>query len=180
VAIEFALAAPPFFIVLFFIVALSLHLFEQELLDLGLHVAVRQVQTGNAQNVVNGTAFINSYLCPATGGMLSCPNLYVQVQKATFLTGQDYYNLTSGTGLTSGGNLDLANFSSALFCNSGPSQFILVTAIYTGPTILGSLLPGVLSVSYGGSPVDAIMARVGAVTEDYTVQAAQGTVAASC
>jgi Flp pilus assembly protein TadG len=179
IALEFALAAIPFLLTVFFTFALSLHLFKQETLDSALNIAVRQVQTGNAQNLANGNVFVNNYLCPAlSGGMISCSNLYVKVQSLTFSSGQDYYNVTTGGLPVSNGTLDLTGYGSSNFCNSAPSQTILVTAIYIGPSILGNLLPGIFSVTYNGAQVDALMSQVAAVTENFPPTSGSG--APSC
>ena len=146
-AIEFALVAVPFLATILFIFALCLHFYYQELLDMGLHVALRKIQTGNAQNIADGNAFIASYLCPAMGNLVTCSNLYVRVQKANMGAGQDYYNITTGILPMAGGALDLGAYSSAKFCNAGSSQFVLVTAIYVAPTVIGWLVPNVFSVS---------------------------------
>jgi len=180
VAVEFAFAAGPFLVTTFFTIALSLHLFEQEALDAALHLAVRQVQTGNAQNLTNGSAFVTNYVCPNVSAVLNCSNISVNIQQLNFSSGQDYYNYT-GTGLpVTGGTLNLSNYASSTFCNSAPNQFILVSAVYTSASILGSLLPHVFSVTYNGKQVDALLSQVAAVTENYPVQAGSGSPAPSC
>jgi hypothetical protein len=78
------------------------------------------------------------------------------------------------------GQLNLSSFASAQFCNAAPSETLLVTAIYVGPTIIGNMLPNVLSVSYNGSLVHAVMSQVGTVAENFTVTTATGQAAASC
>ena len=174
--LEFAFAAGPFLVATFFTIALSLHLFKQEALDTALHIAVRQIQTGNAQNVTNGSAFITNYLCPNLIGVLACGSVSVNIQKITFSSGQDYYNFTTGGGIPLRQRVRsiMTSYASSKFCNSSPSQFILVTAIYTTPSILGSLLPNVFSVSYNGGQVDALMSQVGSVTENSSVQPPSG------
>ena len=89
-ALEFALVVLPFLIIVLFIFALGSHLFYQELLDTGLFNAVRQIQTGNAQNIANGNAFITGYLCPAMGNLVNCGGLSVSVTKVAFSSGQDF------------------------------------------------------------------------------------------
>jgi Flp pilus assembly protein TadG len=172
-ALEFALVAIPFFTMLLFLFAIGFNLFWQEALSNGLHAAVRQLQTGQAQNLADGNAFVNSYLCPDSGGLLNCGGLSVNVQKIQFASGQDYKNYVNTSLATGGGTLDLTAFAPANYCNAGPSEFILVTAVYVMPSIMGNLLPGVLSVKYNGQPVSAIMAEVAAYTENFTQPGAQ-------
>ena len=179
-AVEFALVGLPFCIIVFLIFAISLHLYYQELLDTGLHLAIRQVQTGNAQNVVNGDAFVGSYLCPAMGNLVACTDVHVRVEKVSFAKGQDYFNVTTGKLPLNGKALDLSSFGNGSFCNAGSSQFLLLTAVYVAPTLVGGLLPNVFSVSYGGSQVDAIMAQAATYTEDYVAQPGAGRGAPPC
>ena len=178
--VEFAFVAGPFLLTTYFTIALSLHLFKQEALDSALHIAVRQLQTGNAQNLTNGNTFITKYLCPNVSSLLACGNIFVSIQQLTFTSGQDYYNATSVGIPVSGGSLNLASYASSSFCNSAPNQFILVSAIYTTTSIVGSLLPHVFSVSYNGGQVDVLLSQVAAVTENYPVQVATGSPAPSC
>ena len=188
VALEFAILAVPFFMWLLFILELSYDMYTQSALDDALHAAVRMIQTGNAQYVANGQAFVTSFLCPAAGSRLECSRMYVNVQPANFGTNQDYYNLTTGTLPVSGNTLVLSNYASATssgtgsFCNASPQQFLLVSAIYVGPSFLGALLPGLLSVQYNGQRVHASLATTGIVTEPYSASAytGTGTPAASC
>ena len=185
-AVEFALVSVPFFLTALFVFEIARDLFHQEALDAGLHLAVRQVQTGNAQNVTNGAAFITSYLCPNVNGLLNCSSLYVKVQNIAMSSNTslanttDYYNSTTGALPMTGGALDLSSFGSTKFCNSGPVEYILVTAIYTEPSILNNLLPNVLSVSSGGSYVHATMSQVATITENYPVASAAKGAAAGC
>ncbi len=183
VAVEFAIVAVPFFLWLLFIFELCFDLFTQVALDNALHDAVRQIQTGNAQFLANGQAFINGYLCPALNGRLICSNLYVNVSGPVFGTGQDYYNFTTGAVPTNGNTLDLSNYSGAAsFCNAQPTQFMLVSAIYVGPTFLGGLLPGLMSLQYNGTTVHATLSTTGIVLEPYSPGTYTGTtpIAAQC
>jgi Flp pilus assembly protein TadG len=196
-SVEFAMISIPFLVLLFFIFEVSMDLFQQEALDAALHLAVRQIQTGNAQNVTNGASFISTYMCPYATALLNCNNLSIKVQKLSLNTGTsltnsgngsttinggytDYYNYTTGQLPMTNGALDLSSFSSASFCNSGPSEFLLVTAIYETGGIIGNLMPNLLTVSYGGTNVHATMSQMGAVTENFPVITATKTAAASC
>jgi hypothetical protein len=179
-AVEFALVAAPFFLVLFFVIELALALFHQEALDSALHLAVRQVQTGNAQNVANGSAFIANYLCPAAGRLLDCNSLFVKVEKVTFASGQDFFNATTGSAPQNGRVLDLSSFGSTSFCNASPSEFLLITAVYLSPSVIGALLPNVFSAQYNGGTVHATMSQVATYSEAYTPAAASRTAAAGC
>lgn len=177
VAVEFAILAIPLFMFMLFIFEISYDLFTQEALDAGLHAAVRQIQTGNAQNVRDGSQFIQNYLCPDLRGLLECGNhVFIRVDKLTFAAGEDYYKYTNGVIPVNGNTLDTTGYLSANFCNSGATQPLLVSAIYIGPTFIGGLLPYLLSVNYGGSLVHATLSTAAIVSEAYpTIQPGAGT-----
>lgn len=171
-AMEFALLSIPFFMFLLFILEISYDLYTQAALDAGLHLAVRSVQTGNAQNISNGNNFVTQYLCPSLNGLLECgTSIYVKVQRIDLNT-TDFYGATTGQLPVTGNTLNLSGFGSTDFCNSAPNQAILVTAIYLGPTFIGGLLPKLLSVMGPNGLTHATLATTGLVTEEYTPAAA--------
>ena len=86
----------------------------KEVMDRALHIATRQIQTGNAQNVVNGNGFITNYMVPQLSGLLAPSNIYVQIKRISPTAGQDYYNFTTGTIPMTAGSLDLRD-SAAIF-----------------------------------------------------------------
>ena len=178
-AVEFGMVAMPFLMLLLFVFELSYDLFSQSVLDCALQIAARQLQTGNAQNVKDGNDFITKYLCPDLGGLLMCSGVYIKVAKITPSSTQDYYDYTTGAVPVSGGTLDLSSYAAASFCNAGPAQLLLISAVYVGPTFLGGLLPGLFSASYNGHLVHASLATVGLVSEAYTPTAGTN-VAAAC
>ncbi len=183
VALEFAIIALPFFTWMLFIFELSFDLFSQVALDNALHQAVRQIQTGNAQYLTNGQSFITNYLCPAANGVMNCNNLHVSVTAPTFTGTKDLYNFTTGAVPVSGHTLDLSAYSGATsFCNGSPGQFLLVSAIYVGPTFVGGLLPGLFTVLYNGSLVHPTLSTTAIVIEPYqqSPYSGTGTPAASC
>ena len=178
-AVEFALIAVPFLAVLLMVFELSYDLFTQAVLDGALQRASRQVQTGNAQNLT-GSSFISGVMCPALGGLLSCASIHVSILRISPGAGQDYYDFTTGTPPMSNGQLDLAAYSGGSFCNSGPSQMLLVSAIYVGPSFIGGLLPTGFGVPYQGGTVHATLATVGIVSESYSPSAAPAGSSAAC
>ena len=187
VALEFAILATPFFALMLFIFELGYDLYSQEELDTALHAAVRQIQTGNAQNLTSSGSndFVNGYLCPQAAGLLYGCNsrVYVKIQKLAFSTSQDFYDFTTGQVPVTGGSLDLVgggylnSTGTSTFCNSGPGQFILVSALYLGPSFVGTLLPNSFSVinPFGGR-THVTLSTTGVVTESYSpTAAAQGS-----
>nr|WP_321983202.1 TadE/TadG family type IV pilus assembly protein [uncultured Lichenicoccus sp.] len=178
-AVEFGILALPLLAVLLLVFELSYDLFTQTVLDGALQQAARRVQTGNAQNLT-GSSFISGIMCPELEGLLSCANVYVSVQRITPGATQDYYDFTTGAPPMAGGQLDLSAYSGGSFCNSGPSQLLLVSAIYVGPAFLGSLLSNGFGVPYQGQTVHATLSTVGIVSEGYSPAAAPAGSAPSC
>lgn len=173
------MVALPFLMLLLFVFELSYDLFSQSVLDNALQLAGRQLQTGNAQNVTDGNDFITKYMCPDLSGLLMCSNVYIKVARIVPSSTQDYYDYTTGSVPVSGGVLDLSGYAAGSFCNSGPSQLLLVSAVYVGPTFLGGFLPGLFSATYNNQPVHATLSTIGIVSEAYPPTAGQG-VAKSC
>ncbi len=178
-AIEFALVAVPFLAMLLLVFELSYDLFTQAALDGALQRASREVQTGNAQNLT-GSSFISGVMCPALAGLLSCGNVYVSIRRLSPGPAQDYYDYTTGSLPMTNGQLDLSSYGGGSFCNSGPSQLLLVSAIYVGPSFIGSLLSNGFGVQYQGSTVHATLATVGIVSEAYAPSAAPAGSSAPC
>ena len=180
----------PFFVLVLGTLEISYALYTQAALDNALYLAVRALQTGNAQNVVNSSSFISQYLCPNMFGLLECNNnVFINVQKfvATQIGSSsattDYWNITTGTIPVSGHTLNLSTYQgTGNFCNVAPDQFILVSAIYVGPTFVGGLLPNIFSVTYNGMSVHATLSTFGIATERFPPTGAPSgtTVAPAC
>lgn len=181
VALEFAILAFPFFLWLLFIFELSFDLFTQEALDGALHAAVRNIQTGTAENLASGSDFISGYLCPAAHGLLECNHMSVEV--TVLGPGQyDYSTVTSGTIPMNGSQVVPFNdaVGSAAFCNAQPKQLVLVQALYLGPSFIFGLLPGVLSAQYNNSFVHPTVSSSGFVVEPYTAGSVSKGAAPAC
>jgi pilus assembly protein Flp/PilA len=175
-ALEFGIIAIPFFAWFLFIFELSFDMFQQAALDNALATALDAVQRGNAQYVQNGQSFINQYLCPALSGRLECQNLYINVTAPTFTGTQDFYDVTTGAIPSSGGSLLLAGYSGASsFCNAQPGQFLLISVIYVGPSFIGAILPGILSLQYNGRTVHPTMSTAAIVVEPWNPATYTGT-----
>lgn len=179
-ALEFAVLLLPFTILLLFSIELAYDLFTQEVMESSLYYAARQIQIGNTQNALNGNDFITKYMAPVMTNMLSAKNVYIRVQRITPKTGQDYYDFTSANLPVVNGSLDLSSFGSGNFCNAGATQWLLISAIYIGPTFIGGLLPNIMSVNYNGSLVHITLSTIGVVSENFPQNAAALGGAAAC
>jgi Flp pilus assembly protein TadG len=179
VTLEFAILAVPFFMWILFIFELGYDLFTQEALDAALQSAVRQIQTGNAQGVKTGNAFIKSYLCPATHGLLECDKGRMSISVSTLdATELDYsYAPMPIIELKGTRIIPFNDATGGVFCNAMPKQLVLVQALYIGPSFMAGLLPGVFSATYNGSWAHPTLSTAGFIVEPY-VPSALGTGAA--
>lgn len=160
-------------------IEVAFDLYTKAILDASLVSAVRQIETGNAQNALSGTDFLGKYVCPTVIGLLTCSNLYIRVQHLSPTSSQDFYDFTTGRSPVTSGVLDLSTYNSSTFCNSGPSQLMLISVVYLGPSIVGQLIPG-FELSYNGKMVHPTFSSVGTVTESFSAAATAQGAAASC
>jgi hypothetical protein len=118
-ALEFAMIAPIFLLLLFVVFEVSYDEFMQEVLDNAVSSAARQVQVGNAISAKSSN-FVAKYLCPYDGGMLNCNNLFVRIEQVTFTQGScsnvgvnvigDFYDATQGGLPVSNGVVQLGGY----------------------------------------------------------------------
>jgi Flp pilus assembly protein TadG len=189
VALEFAILAVPFFLWILFIFEMSYDLFTQEALDFAVHAAVRQIQTGSAQSLTSGAAFIGKDICGAAKNLLECNHIWL---KLSAITTPDYSPPTAnGAVPQNGSTLNLSDYTNLAgakvggggttapptpYCVAGPKQPILVSVVYLGPSFIGGLLPGVLSAQFGDTTVHATLSTAGFVTEPFISTAPGGGV----
>jgi hypothetical protein len=195
-ALEFALVAPFFFLLLFAVFEISYDLFMQSVLDNTLQYAARQVQIGNAQGST-GPTFVAQYVCPYDGGLLNCNNLFVRVEQVNFGTAActDFYDATTGQLPIVNGQLNLGYYysgagalgqgsavgntncdigtSASGFVNAGPSECIIMSAIYVAPSFLNGLILN--RIKYNGKYVRAQLATAAFITEPFTATAGSPT-----
>ncbi len=80
-AVEFALVAMPFFLLLMTTLEYALISFASVALEEGLTQAVREVRTGQIQSSGGGVNRFKSLLCDAAGGLIDCNGeLYIDVR----------------------------------------------------------------------------------------------------
>ncbi len=130
VMVEFAIVAPFFFFMLFFVFEIAYDQFLQEVLESSLAFTARQMQIGTAQlqsgandiDLTTPATFTPQYFCPNAFGFLDCPNLFVRVEILnTDFTGActDVYQATTGVLPVTKGVLNLGSFSSENGTGSG-------------------------------------------------------------
>jgi hypothetical protein len=187
-ALEFAILAIPYFLLVLGVCEVSFDLFLQEATDLALQEATRSIEVGLSQGSATEASFVQNYVCKSTAGsLLICGNFHIKVQTIAVSNGPngvsstDFSNASSNNGSLpmSGHTLDLSSYDGATsFCNAPAGSLILVSAIYVGPSFLSGLLPFVYNETYNGKPVHAVLSQVGIASENFISTATGG--ASSC
>ena len=131
-AIEFALIAPVFFLMLFAILETGMVFFAGQTLQHGVAQTARLIRTGQAQNQNMTQTQFRTQLCNQVNFLLTCDadKLYVDVRAYTSFAGSGYPqpldaggNVVPGnvSGYTTGGSSNI----------SGTQSIVLVRAFYT-------------------------------------------------
>jgi Flp pilus assembly protein TadG len=177
VALEFAVLAICFFILVLGACEIAFDLFLQEATDLAVQEAARSIETGVSQTATSESSFVQNYVCTSTAGrLLVCNNFHIRTQtfqltsSSGAATGTDFSSSSLSTGSLpmNGHVLDLSAYDgSASYCNAAPGSLTLISAIYVGPTFLAGLMPFLFSETYNGQPVHAVLSQVGVASENF-------------
>lgn len=192
-AVEMALVLPVFMAFLLMLFEVAYDQFLQGALESTLQYTAYQVQVGNTENTTNGLdskTFIDNELCKnSIGHLLGCGSLWVRIQQYNPAACSDYYSETVGSLPISADALQLGDYAGESappggnkgvigpsnctvtgggqgFCNPGPNEYILMTAIYIAPSFLYALFPNE-AYTYGGHFVHAAFASTAFYTEGY-------------
>jgi Flp pilus assembly protein TadG len=140
VALEFAILAVCFFILVLGTMEVGYDFFVQAALSNAVNRAARTVQVGTTESKATGAAvagWVTSAVCPALGGMLDCGQLYVAVSGIPSGTGQNYYTYLSANPPS----LTTMASSSDSVCTGTAAQMMILQAYYISPTFIGILVP---------------------------------------
>jgi Flp pilus assembly protein TadG len=158
VALEFAILAVPFLIMLLGVMEVSYDLYVQEELDTAVEHASRSVQVGAIQGYAGESAaqFAAAAVCPALTGGLNCNALTVAVTPVPAGAANNYFtqqppNFQQGT--------------TGCVNTGGPGQLMWLVVWYDGPTFLGTLVPGFATKGVNGDLVHRTFASTGFVNE---------------
>jgi Flp pilus assembly protein TadG len=133
VAVEFALIAPIFFLLLFGIIETTLALFASMTLENGMKTVARLIRTGQVQGQNMSQAQFRQVLCDQIDVVLSCDpaRLYIDVRSFA-----NFASLAFPAPINAQGNLN-ANLNSyqigASSQNTAANSIVLVRAFYTWP-----------------------------------------------
>ncbi len=122
-AVEFALIATPFFLILFAIIEVGAVLFTSTALEHASTEAVRTIRTGQVQNAGSTSNDFIATICQNMADIVPC-NGHVSADVRTFA---DFASISSGAPLDANGNLDTGSF---LFDPGNTGDIVLVRVYY--------------------------------------------------
>lgn len=80
-AIEFAMVATPFFMLVFMLIGFAMYFFVMNSLEKGMDQTSRLVRTGQAQKTNMTVSDFKNAVCNSSGDWIKCPKVQVFVQK---------------------------------------------------------------------------------------------------
>jgi hypothetical protein len=192
-AVEMAIILPVFLGFLLMLFEVAYDQFLQGALESTLQYTAYQMQVGLTETAANGKdgkTFIDNELCKnSIGHLLNCGSLWVRVQQYNPTACSDYYSETVGSLPISADALQLGDYAGETapaagdtgvigpsncnvngggsgFCNPGPNEYIIMSAIYVAPSLLYALFPGE-AYTYNKNFVHAAFASTAFFTEGY-------------
>lgn len=131
-AVEFALIAPVFLLLLFAIIEVGLFFFAQQVMEQATFLASRQILTGQAQSAGLTQTQFRNLVCNNAGAFFTCGNIIVDVQTYSSFSGSNTGRLVNGVT----GNADSSNAS---YAAGGSGSIVVVRVVYEWPTIVPTL-----------------------------------------
>ncbi len=153
----------PFIIFLVFLLEIGYDFFAQVALNYGVQTAARQIQIGAAQGANTAAIFQTNYLCPALSGLLPCTSVTLNIYPVV----TDYYSNVAVLVTDAAGNLDTSGFK---YCPGRPNQLMLVQAIYTSPSLVSAVVPGMATATAAGL-VRVTLTSTAFINENFPVTA---------
>jgi hypothetical protein len=126
-AIEFAIVAIPFFMLLLGTIGASLYFFTTVALEHGVETAARKIRTGEAQRGNLTVGGFKDLVCSEVGSYIDCNKLHVLVQNAPTWSGLSPQPCVDSNGLvpSTGSSGDIiADYT------GGASSVVLITLCY--------------------------------------------------
>lgn len=138
-ALEFALLAPVFFLLIFAIMEVGIIFFAQSTLQVGAEDAARLVRTGQVQNGGLTAAQVRTKVCSDIAPLIPCDgNLYIDIESFTNFGGVNFSNPLGPDNKMKPMN----NFSTGNACD-----VILVRVFYTWTVFTPILTPFLTTMS---------------------------------
>lgn len=155
-AVEFAMVAVPFFLLLFGTIELALVFLLATSLENATDMAARQVRTGEMQTAGGATAAtFKTLVCQNLGWLQGdcSSNLYVDVR--TFAS---FSSVASPGPITSSGGKTTFNPSKLTFVLGNPGDIVVVRTYYTWPLITPLVSKAMQSLSDGHMVISSVAA----------------------
>ena len=132
-AVEFALVAPVFFALLFAIIETGIMFFAGQILETTTQNSVRQILTGQAQsaNYAKWNNFRDGVVCGQIPAVLTCANVYVNVQSTSQFSNAVIKNM-----IDANGNFDPSTLG---YSPGGPGDTVVVQLFYQWPLFVTGL-----------------------------------------
>jgi Flp pilus assembly protein TadG len=138
-AVEFALVAPLFFVLLFAIVEIALMFFASQVLETVTQNAARMVLTGQAQTgqlpacatTCTPAEQFKSYVCGQIPALFDCSQVYVDVQSYS----NSFASVTLSSHIDAAGNFD----PTMSYNPGGAGQVVVVRLFYQWPLFVTGL-----------------------------------------
>ena len=138
-AVEFALVAMPFFLLLFTIFEIGLIFFKGEFLQSAVSDASRSIYTGQAQQSALSQEQFRQKVCAAASIMFDCGGIHVDVRTFNTLGAAAPFNPVSGGAV-----------NTATSYNPGTRMsIVVVTAFYQQTTWVTLFAPGITGLGNG-------------------------------
>lgn len=141
-AVEFALIAFPFFLILFSIIEVSLVFFANQILDNAVSDAARLIRTGQAQKQNFSKTEFQNQVCNGLAGLFDCNggSLYVDVKTYT-----KFADVNVTDPIDDDDNI-VDNFG---YDDGGPETIVVASVYYEWPLVTGYIKTGFGNLSNG-------------------------------
>jgi hypothetical protein len=167
-ALEFAILAIPFWMMLLGLMELGLDFYVQLALDYAVQEGARKLQTGAGNAAASAAVFKTDCLCPLVASFLNCNQISLDVYPVT--TADYYLNARAGGGAIplSNGTLSTSAWS---FSPSGAATPMFMQAIYTSVAVVAGFIPG-FAVQSAAGQVHVTSSAIGFINEPFSSSSA--------
>jgi len=125
-AVEFALIAGPFFLLLMGVIEIALFFFASTMIETATAEAARDIRTGEVIVAGDGPGEFRDRICARAGGIVDCARLQVDVRRV------DSFSAAQLCALVGEDGVDSSGFD---FDPGGPGEIVVVRAVYEWPLI---------------------------------------------
>lgn len=134
-AIEFAMVAGPFFLLMFAIIETCLYFFAGQYFESGIDEVTRKIRTGQLKNVTTAADF-RTEVCKELVAMFDCRN--AAKMRIRVVTADEFDELPEPPEPDEDGNYDDSEFT---YESPGPLEIVEVTAVYLWPVFTNYSAP---------------------------------------